>query len=147
MFRCSEWEKRNRTPAVPTDLFGDPAPELIQSRNKAKARKPKSTRATQRPAAASFSSAPVQPKDADGVLPLVRNVTDEDVASFRALGVEVCIGSDQVGDIWLVPEYQDESRKELRVDHAMTLSLVCSAFPGAKIVSFEKIPQQGKETV
>ena len=72
---------------------------------------------------------------------MVRNVTDEEVASFKALGVEVCIESARAGDIWLVPEYQDETRQELRVDHAITLSVVCSAFPGAKIVAFQKVPK------
>ena len=70
-------------------------------------------------------------------VPLVRNITDEEIASFRALGASVCICSENVGDVWLVPEYTDKDRLELRIDHAATLTAICAAFPGAKVTSFE----------
>jgi hypothetical protein len=127
-------------PPRPTDLFGEPIPEPKRARRskRTQQRGPHQRHATKRPCTPS-SAPPAPPKKAEGVLPLVRNVTDEEVASFKALGVEVCIESARVGDIWLVPEYQNENRRELRIDHAATLSVVCSAFPGAKIVSFEKV--------
>ena len=68
---------------------------------------------------------------------LLHRLSDEDVASWKALGVEVCIASDEVGEVWLVPEYTGRSdRKELRIDHAVALTAVCGAFPGARIMSF-----------
>jgi hypothetical protein len=68
---------------------------------------------------------------------LLHRLSDDDVASWKALGVEVCIASDEVGEVWLVPEYTGQSdRKELRIDHAVALTAVCGAFPGARITSF-----------
>lgn len=68
---------------------------------------------------------------------LVRHLTDEEITSFRALGVEVCLASEHCGEVWIVPEYTGRGdRRELRVDHAATLTAICAAFPGAKVVSF-----------
>ena len=69
---------------------------------------------------------------------MVRNLTDEDIASFKALRAEVCMRSEDVGEIWLVPEYTGADRLEISVEHAATLTAICSAFPGARVVSFEK---------
>ena len=69
----------------------------------------------------------------------MRNLTDEDIASFKALGVEVCIASEEIGEVWIVPEYTEQERRELRIDHAATLTAVCATFPGAKVTSFEKL--------
>jgi hypothetical protein len=71
-------------------------------------------------------------------VPLVRNLSAEEVASFKALGVEVCLASDAIGEVWLVPDYTGKDRNELSVEHAATFAAVCSAFPGAKVVSFER---------
>ena len=71
--------------------------------------------------------------------PLVRNVTDEQIASFKALGVEVCIRSEHLGDIYLVPEYTGADRAELSVEHSVALTAICSAFPGAKVVQFRRV--------
>ena len=70
---------------------------------------------------------------------VVRNLTDEDIASFKALGVEVCLATEGCGDVWLVPEYSGrEDRKEISVRDAATLAAVCSAFPGARVTRFDK---------
>ena len=71
--------------------------------------------------------------------PVVRNLTDEDVASFEALGVEVCLATEGCGEVWLVPEYTGrDDRKEISVRDAATLAAVCSAFPGARVTSYER---------
>ncbi|MDY0004855.1 MAG: hypothetical protein RBU30_26390 [Polyangia bacterium] len=62
-------------------------------------------------------------------------MTDEEVASFKALGVEVCIRSEEVGEVWVVPVYTGAARRELSVEHSITLATICAAFPGAKVVS------------
>ncbi len=132
-FMCVEWLKANGhhvpppAPSAPEsasepapasrDLFGQP------------------TAAPQPPAA----PAPPPPDPAPPVeVPVVRNLTDEDIASFKALRAEVCMRSEDVGEIWLVPEYTGADRLEISVEHAATLTAICSAFPGAKVVSFEK---------
>ena len=71
-------------------------------------------------------------------IPVVRNITDEDIASFKALNVEVCIRSKEIGDIWLVSEYTGKDRKEISVRDATTLACINYIFPGAKITSFTK---------
>jgi hypothetical protein len=77
---------------------------------------------------------------------LLHRLSDDDVASWKALGVAVCIASDEVGEVWLVPEYTGRSdRQELRIDHAVALTAVCGAFPGARITSFVRHePAEGK---
>jgi hypothetical protein len=74
-----------------------------------------------------------------------RGLTTEDIESFRQLGVEVCLGSAAVGEVWLVPRYTATDRKELTPEHAATLCHVLRAFPGARVVSFERTtnPKQG----
>jgi len=71
-------------------------------------------------------------------IPVVRNITDEEIASFRELGAEVCIASPDVGDIWIVPDYTGAGRQEISAPHAATLSAICGAFPGAKVTAFRK---------
>jgi hypothetical protein len=108
---------------TPHDLFGErlanPKPSL-----KTKAATP----AAESPLAVSEGSA----------LPLPR-MSAEDIASFKALGVEVCLTSEGVGDVWLVPAYTGQDRKEISVEHAATLRLVVDAFPGAKVTAFQKL--------
>jgi hypothetical protein len=70
--------------------------------------------------------------------PLVRNVTDEEIASFKALGAEVCIRTDVVGNVHIVPTYTGMDRTEISIDHAITLTAICAAFPGAKVVAINK---------
>ena len=155
-FMCVEWLKVNDAPAPtpakadedaephalassPVDLFGNPNP-------------------TYRPPATSSSSA-VAPKastppprrdaersaDDDGDHRSLRGLSTEDIESFKALGVEVCITSESVGEVWLVPEYTGKDRKELTPEHAATICRVAEAFPGSRVVSFEKNPSTDEE--
>ena len=159
-FLCTEWEKRNRHrlpvarrddngaaadaangphPApqalpVPTDLFGNPAPELAPPKE---TRKPVPTPA---PAAVTANATEDRPPSRP-----LRGLTTEDIESFKALGVEVCLRSEAFGDVWLVPAYTGGDRKEITPEHAATICRVLEAFPGSEVVAFEKNPKPGKE--
>ena len=86
-------------------------------------------------------TAPTAPrKEASGTanVHLVRDITDEEVASFRALGVEV----------WLVPEYTGRrDRRELRIDHGPLLAAVCAAFPGSRILKLDAAAKDSEKKV
>ena len=71
----------------------------------------------------------------------LRGLTSEDIASFRSLGVEVKLKSEAYGELWLVPAYTGQSRKELTPEHAATVLRVLEAFPGSQVISFEKHSQ------
>jgi len=132
-FMCVEWLKANGHAVPPPapgpkrdegnrDLFGKPVPES-------------------EPPAPKSDAAPTQPDGPTSKkpeVPLVRQITDEEIASFKALGAEVCLRSDEIGEVWLVPDYTGADRREISVEHAATLAAVCAAFPGAKVVSFER---------
>jgi len=55
----------------------------------------------------------------------------EDITSFKALGVEVCIESPTLGEVWLVPEYTGADRQEITPEHAAKLAMIVQVFPGA----------------
>ncbi len=64
-----------------------------------------------------------------------RELTPEDVESFKALGVEVQVKS-KPGDFTLVPEYTDragQDRIEISAEDLRKLSMVMHAFPGSEI--------------
>jgi hypothetical protein len=108
---------------VPRDLFGRPLPPPEPA--------PRSPTKVDR-------DAPARGLPAADV-PVFRNLSDEDIASFKALRVEVCLATEACGEVWLVPEYTGNAgRKELSVKDAATLAAICTAFPGARVTSFEK---------
>ncbi|MBZ0272984.1 hypothetical protein K8I61_13175 [bacterium] len=64
-----------------------------------------------------------------------RELTPEDVASFKALGVEVHVKS-SVGEFTLVPEYTDQAgsaRMEISAEDLRKISMIMHAFPGTEI--------------
>lgn len=110
---------------VQQDFFGAPPP-LDRS-------KPgPSTTAAVAPPPRSELPAP-RPVDPE---PSERALSDEDVASFKALRAEVCITSPTVGEVWLVGEYSGGDRREISAEDMAKLSAICAAFPGAQVVSF-----------
>ncbi len=114
---------RSGEPPVARDLFGRSLPPAASPRNPARPE-----RDTPRPRG-----------EAAPDVPVFRNLSDEDIASFKALGVEVCFATEACGEVWLVPEYTATAgRKELSVKDAATLAAICTAFPGARVTSFEK---------
>jgi hypothetical protein len=117
-FMCSEWLKANShlaPPAAPTppplerDLFG--APMVHAS-----------------PAVGSPASLPTRTTPPP-------TVAAADLASFQALGVEVRIASNELGELWLVPAYTGADRQELSFEHAALLATLCSALPRARITA------------
>ncbi|WP_141620284.1 hypothetical protein [Myxococcus sp. AB036A] len=147
---CTEWLKVNRqarprrdvaAPPVPVppakpapaavDLFGLP---LSEAGSKKLAPAPASKPAPPAP------SPDVKELDAQAPLSALRGLTDEDIASFKSLGAEVCFASETYGEVWLVPAYTGQPRKELTPEHAATLVRVLSAFPGSRVLSFTKQP-------
>lgn len=145
---CTEWLKVNRqarphrdvaappalvppAKSVPAavDLFGHP---LTEAGSKKLAPAPAS-----KPAPPAASPA-VKLPEAEPSLSALRGLTDEDIASFKSLGAEVCFASEAYGEVWLVPAYTGQARKELTPEHAATLVRVLSAFPGSRVMSFEK---------
>lgn len=167
-FMCVEWMKANGhvvleaapKPAVvapesplrqalassPVDLFGNPNPDYQPSKASPPA-PPKSsgrgegTRSGPSPA----TSTPTDDTDTAERPPL-RGLTTEDIDSFKALRAEVCLSSDAFGEVWLVPEYTGQDRKEITPEHAATICRVIEAFPGSRVVSFEKTPKSDEET-
>lgn len=118
-FMCVEWLKRNGPPSSDAP----PAPARA---------------ATSAPSApASQPETPIKTE----CLGDLRGLTTEDIASFKALGVEVRLKSEAYGDLWLVPAYTGQARKELTPEHAATVVRVLTAFPGSQVISFEKHSQ------
>lgn len=74
--------------------------------------------------------------------PVLRQISDRDLASFKALEAEVCLSTDDLGEVWLVPAYTGQARREVSLDHAALLAAVCSAFPGARVIRFDRTPRK-----
>ena len=131
-FMCVEWLKANdHTPAPigsQAQLFGG-QPEPVAS--------PLPTRL------APPRVVPKKPDEPDQPPP--RGLTTEDIDSFKALKAEVCMSTPHLGELWLVPEYTGQDRRELTPEHAGTLYQVLAVFPGAQVVSFEKSPTTDEE--
>ena len=126
-------EPKPPAPKAATDLFGNLLPDP-----------PRSAPAKQPPPRAPALHVVRDPAPAKEREPL-RGYTTEDIEGFKKLGVEVCLRSEAYGEIWLVPKYTGSDRKELTPEHAATISRVLEAFPGSRVVSFEKSPRQEKE--
>lgn len=130
-FMCVEWLKANgHASPAPTaksvegrDLFGNPVTE---------------SRASVAPPPAARVEAPAVRREE---VPIVRSLTDADIASFKALRLEVRLATEDVGDVWIVPAYTGADRHELSVDHAALIAAVASAFPGARVTSLVRKPK------
>ncbi len=118
---CEAGAGNHERQRIAKDLFGKPLPP------------PPTTQPSEPPAPLALKPEPEPQLEP----PIVRNLTDDDIASFKALGASVRIRSEHVGDVWLVPEYTGKDRQELSIEHAATLTAICAAFPGAKVTSFE----------
>lgn len=152
-FVCTEWQKHNgpnkrtlpvvaaaplveEAPApkpVARDLFGNPLPEV--------ARPAPALRVSTTPAPTTLATRVVATTEPTVDVDQLRGFTHDDIESFKALGVEVCLESDACGEVWLVPEYTGQDRRELTPEHAATLARVLSVFPGSRLVAFHKSPK------
>lgn len=134
---CTEWLKHNRpTPPLDAARVETPAPsarDLVRALADNVA-----------PPLTATSAAPVEIQAAGSDAAAATDVdtlpgfTSEDIASFRALGVEVRFHAAPFGEIWLVPAYTGQARHEITPEHAATLARVLALFPGAQLVGFEK---------
>ena len=120
-------------PSREHDLQGRPVPENARARNASPARAG---------AACRLDLPEVDPEQQ----PPPPGLTPEDIASFKDLGVEVCLRSEKVGELWLVAEYTCADRKEITPEHAATLHHLLQVFPGSQVVSFDKNPRPDKES-
>lgn len=64
---------------------------------------------------------------------LSSGISEEDVESFNALNVEVLIRSPTLGEVWLVPELTDASRRELSISTLRKMLMVDTMFPGSRV--------------
>jgi hypothetical protein len=136
-FMCVEWLKRNRR-VVPHDHPAQTSsPSVTESHvpMAPPAAPERDQRAPTVPAAPMPLAFESQP--AGAITPRVA-IPQDALDSFRALGVELCIRSEELGEVWLVPGYTGQARKEITHEHAATLRLLLEAFPGGRIAAFEK---------
>ena len=94
-----------------------------------------------KPAVAPPKARPVQAAPPTGPQPSVdvtrlRGFTADDIESFKALGVEVCLQSESFGELWLVPAYTGQPRRELTPEHLATVLHALSVFPGSRVTAF-----------
>ena len=115
-----------------TDLFGNPLPE----------EEPTSPPEVKSATPAAETTPPAQ--ETTELQPLC-GLTPEDIESFKALGVEVCFHSDAFGEVWLVPEHTGQERQEITPEYAATICHVLHAFPGSRVVAFERNAKPSKE--
>ena len=133
--RCVEWlrlnPKRELPPPPPTDLFGN----LVRAPKNTQRVKPHRA-----PQGAASAHAPASDEPAADLEPTPDRpgMTAEHIESFKALGVEVCLSSDEFGDVFLVPEYTGDDRNELTPEHAATISRALDVFPGSRVTAFRR---------
>ena len=142
-FMCVEWVKANshRTaPSATTPAPPSPPPLTRTLFGEVRAETPARPAPIAKPPARCVAVPPIAPKPESSVS-IVRTVSDAEFASFKALGLEVLLATEQVGDVWIVPEYTGTDRHELSVDHAALIAAVTSAFPGARVTALVRKPK------
>jgi hypothetical protein len=134
---CSEWRKVN--PALPT-----PAPVEQQAACAPSSRSaglplfdPNARTTTGSSAELPAAARAFVPSASDPVA--LVGLSASDVADWKARRTELCVQS-AVGELWIVPEYRDDSRLELSVDHVATVVAIASAFPGARVQEVRRLP-------
>lgn len=164
---CGACEVERLVPASsPIDFFGSPNPAYRQGRASCE---PAGMGETPQPPATDLFGYPLPVLDPSNGQPARGNVpapcehetvrvaqplkhlsrgplTEEDIASFRELNVEVCFNSQDLGELWLVPEYTDQRRTELTPEHVEMLRLIRDIFPGSRPVMITKAPAASEET-
>jgi hypothetical protein len=136
-FMCVEWLKRNGR-VVPHDHPAQTSsPSVTESH--ASMAPPAALESDQRAPTVPAAPMPLalEPQPAAALTPRVA-IPQEALDSFNDLGVELCIRSEELGEVWLVPRYSGQARKEITPEHVATLRLLLEAFPGARIAAFEK---------
>lgn len=139
---CHEWLKANghtepepkeapqkeKVLKVPKDLFGHPLPPPPKEKQKKhKADPPKYPTRLHL----------INSKEQEEEKPPPSGLTIDDIKSFKNLQLEVCILSEPVGELWLVPTYTEKDRQEIIPEHLATITQVLQAFSG-QVVEFKK---------
>jgi hypothetical protein len=86
-------------------------------------------------AASKPASSALQPSPSPSELTALRGLTTDDIDSFKAMGVEVCLQSESLGKLWLVPAYTAQARNEIIPEHLATVLHALAAFPGSQVTS------------
>ncbi len=122
-----------------TDLLGDPIPDppppKKQSQSSATINTNRPTGANTRPYTSTQTG--IQPHSSTEAPTAPCGMTAEDIESFKALGVEVCIDS-EMGQIWLVPKYTHQDRMEITPEHMALICYTRMSFPDSRIVSLQR---------
>ena len=143
-FMCVEWLKRNRR-VVPHDHPAQTSsPSITESH--ASMTPPAAPESDQRAPMVPTAPMPpaLEPQHA-AALTARAAIPQDALDSFKVLGVELCIRSEELGDVWLVPHFTGQARKEITPEHAATLRLLLEAFPGGRIVRFERLSKAATE--
>ena len=131
-FMCIEWLKAN----------GHTAPAPLPPLDKAPASLPSPAPGFRLEPPLS-STPPPERRPTNDEAPVVRKLTTEDLAAFEALGREVCLVTEDCGELWIVPAYTGrDDRTELSVRDAATLAALCIAFPGARVTRLAPFPSR-----
>ena len=148
-FMCVEWLKLNPASAAEKSTLAErpvsPKPlerDLFGAPDARPAPKPRAT-----PSPSPAVTAPPQTNKPLSTTdtPVVRAVTEADVASFKAESFEVCLESESLGPVWIVTEYSDRERMELKLEHAVLLAAVGSVFPDARVTVLRRSPERGRD--
>jgi hypothetical protein len=143
-FLCTEWLRKNPSqrvqqlsapaPSAPlassaaaTDLFG----QVVRAQ-------PSNTRLEGKPLG---SSAPLPVQTAPA---FTRPITERQIKALEERGIELCVRSDAVGELWLVPAYTGAERNEMTFRDAASIAALCAVFPGAEVTRFEHRPRRGE---
>ena len=126
------------TPQAPTETT---APETVSEPVRAV------ESAEDLPGPARTPEAVTAPAEAQGELAgnLTEIPTEEAFRSFAELGVTVCVVSETLGELWLVPSYTGQPRSEITPEHLMTLRRLLAAFPDSHVSEFIRDAQQFKQ--
>jgi hypothetical protein len=119
-----------QVPAASTDLFGRVV--HVQPSSTPKERKP-------------FRSSAV-PLPAQSAPSLARPVTEDQIRALEERGIELCVRTDAVGELWLVPSYTGVERNEMTFRDAATVAAMCAVFPGAEVSQFRRAPTRSEPT-
>lgn len=65
-------------------------------------------------------------------------LTDDALASLEASGIECCVSSADLGELWLVPAHTQHDRPELTYRHARTILITMSIMPGATLTALRR---------
>jgi len=145
-FLCTEWLRKNpsqratkqstpmasppQAPPASTDLFG----QVVRVQ-------PSGT-----PAESKLSRTSAIPLPAPTAPSLARPITEDQIKALEALGIELCVRTDAVVELWLVPAQTGAPRNEMTFRDAAAVAAMCAVFPGAEVTQFRRVPTRSEST-